>query len=144
MGHVCLRNPFLLFLFGNSKHPLPTRSRFLRAAARSARSALYTVASCPSLRCSCRKKPVSCREAERLVMELWSPRFVTMQPFSCRCWQNATQCRKEICSTCLFKKSIPAIPFGNSKHPLSNRSVGLSFYAASLSETEEFGHLCGS
>ena len=31
-----------------------------------------TVASCPSLRCSCRNKPVSCREAEGLVTELWS------------------------------------------------------------------------
>ena len=39
------------------------------------------------------------------------------QPFSCRCTQNVTHCRKEICWTCLFKESIPAIPFGNSKHP---------------------------
>ena len=37
------------------------------------------VASCPSLRCSCRKWPVWCREAEGLVTELWFPRFVTMQ-----------------------------------------------------------------
>ena len=40
------------------------------------------VASCPSLRCSCRKTRVSCREAEGLVTELWSPRFVTIQ-WSC-------------------------------------------------------------
>ena len=33
------------------------------------------------------------------------------QPFSCRCSQNVTHCRKQSCSTCLFKKSIPAIPF---------------------------------
>ena len=33
--------------------------------------------SCPSLRCSCRKKRVSCKEAKGLVTELWSPRFVT-------------------------------------------------------------------
>ena len=112
-------------------------------------------ASCPSLRCSCRKRPVSCREAEGLVAELWSPRFVTLQwlcsqscyvtaanqwttleieflatvgwkcgcqPFSFRCTQNVTYCRKEICSTCLFKESIPAIPFWNSKHPLAARS----------------------
>ena len=32
----------------------------------------------PSLRCSCRKRPVSCREAEGLVTELLSPRFVTI------------------------------------------------------------------
>ena len=35
------------------------------------------LASCPSLRCSWRKKTVSCRDAEGLVTELWSPRFVT-------------------------------------------------------------------
>ena len=40
------------------------------------------------------------------------------QPFSCRCTQNVTHCRKEICSTCLSEESIPAIPSGNSKHPL--------------------------
>ena len=33
--------------------------------------------SCPSLRCSGRKKRVSCKEAKGLVTELWSPRFVT-------------------------------------------------------------------
>ena len=44
------------------------------------------------------------------------------QPFSCRCPQNVTHCRREICSTCLFKESIPAIIFGNSKHPLPARS----------------------
>ena len=43
------------------------------------------------------------------------------QPFSCRCSQNVTHCRKEICSTFLLKESIP-ISFGNSKHPLSARS----------------------
>ena len=30
------------------------------------------------------------------------------QPFSCPCSQNVTHCRKEICSTCLFKTSILA------------------------------------
>ena len=39
------------------------------------------------------------------------------RPFSCRCSQNVRHCRKEICSTCLFKESIPSIPGGNSKHP---------------------------
>ena len=32
VGHGCFRNPFLPFPFWNSKHPLPTRRRFLRAA----------------------------------------------------------------------------------------------------------------
>ena len=29
------------------------------------------------------------------------------RPFSCRCSQNVMHCRKEICSTCSFKESIP-------------------------------------
>ena len=35
------------------------------------------------------------------------------QPFSCRCSQNVTHCRKEICSTCLFKTCLrhPFRPF---------------------------------
>ena len=45
------------------------------------------------------------------------------QPFSCRCSQNVTHCRKEICSTSLFKESIPTISFGNSKPPLPTRSL---------------------
>ena len=39
------------------------------------------------------------------------------RPLSCRCSQNVTHCRKEICCTCLFKESTPSIPCGNSKHP---------------------------
>ena len=44
------------------------------------------------------------------------------QPFSCRCSQNVTHCRMEICSACLFKESIPPILCGNCKHPLPARS----------------------
>ena len=41
------------------------------------------------------------------------------QPFSCRCSQYVTRCRKEICSTCLFEESIPATLLGISIiHPL--------------------------
>ena len=112
------------------------------------------VASCPSLRCSCRKK-TCLMQGSRVVAELWFPRFVTMhwlcsqlcyvtaanqwtiveiellatvgwkcgcQPFSYRCSQNVRHCRKEICWTCFFKESIPAILCGNSKHPLPARS----------------------
>ena len=89
----------------------------------------------------------------------WSPRFVTQlqmqvcsnqhlsrveivllatvgwkwscQPCSCRVWQNETHCRKEICWTCLFQESIPAIPFRNSKHPLPGRSNFLTAAARS-------------
>ena len=48
--------------FGNCNHPtLPEAT-----------------ASCLSLHCSFRKKPVPRREAEGLVTELWSPRYVTI------------------------------------------------------------------
>ena len=113
------------------------------------------LASCPSLRCSYRKRPVSCREAQRLVTQLWSPRFVAIQwlcsqffveiellatvawkwgcqPFSCPCSQNVTHCRKELCSTCLFKTSIPAVHFWNSKHPLPTRSRFLRATSSAL------------
>ena len=45
------------------------------------------------------------------------------QPFSCRCSQNVTHCRKEICWRCLSKESIPAIPCWTSQHPLPTRSL---------------------
>ena len=109
------------------------------------------VASCPSLRCSCRKDPVWCREAKGLVTELCFPRFVTMQwlcsqlcyvtaanqstiveiellatvgwkwgcqPFSCRCSQNVTHCKRRFVGHVSVQESIPAIDFGYSKHPL--------------------------
>ena len=55
------------------------------------------------------------------------------QPFSCRCSQNATHCRTEMCWTCLFQESIPAIPFVKSKPPLPPRS--LSFLRAAACYT---------
>ena len=148
--HVCLRNPFLPFLLGTATiQPLPEAT-----------------ASCLSLHCSSRKKPVPCREAEGLVTELWSPRYVTIlwlcsqlcyetaanqrtlvqiellatvswkwgcRPFSCRCSQNVPHCRQEICSTCLFKESIPTIPCVNSKHPIPARSLRFFLRAAACS-----------
>ena len=57
------------------------------------------------------------------------------QPFSCRCSQNVTHCRKEIYATCLSKESIPAIPLGYSKHPLLTRSRFLRVAAPSTSST---------
>ena len=69
--HVCLRNPFPLFLFGIPSIQ-PVRSlRFLLAAVRSAISALNGgIMPIPLLQLQ--KKPVICREAEGLVTELWS------------------------------------------------------------------------
>ena len=42
------------------------------------------------------------------------------QPLSCRCSQNVTHCRKEMCWTCLFRESMP---FVKSKPPLPPRSL---------------------
>ena len=61
--------------FWISKHPLPARSRFLRAAVCSTMSALWLHHAHPFV-AAAEKRPVSCREAEGLVTELWSPRFV--------------------------------------------------------------------
>ena len=102
------------------------------------------LASCPSLRCSRRKKTclmqrsrgfghgvvvskncynilivLLCDCCKLLASVGWKR---GCQPFSCPCSQNVTHCRKEIYATCLSKASIPAIPSGNSKHPLLTRS----------------------
>ena len=63
--------------FGKSKRPLPTRSlRSVRAAVRSTSSAFCLHHAHPFVAAE-EKRPVSCREAEGLVTELWSPRSVT-------------------------------------------------------------------
>ena len=116
--HVCLRNPFPLFLLAVcSMQSLPEAWRSWERKYQ----LCVIAASCPSFRCSCRKRRVSRREAEGLVTDLWFPRFVTIQllcsqlcyvtaanqwtiveiellatvgwkcgcqPFSCRCTQN--------------------------------------------------------
>ena len=63
--------------------------------------------------CDCCKPMNSCRD--------WAFTNSGLEvglPFSCRCSQNVTHCRKEICSTCLSKKSMPFDPFVKSKPPL--------------------------
>ena len=66
----------------------------------------------------CCKPMINCRDCvlSKSGLEVGPPAF--QLPMI----ENLTQCRKEICSTCLFKESIPTIPFGNSKHPLPARS----------------------
>ena len=95
MCWTCLfKNPFP-FPFWNSKPPLPTRSlRFPRAAVRSAISALNHGCIMPIPSLQLQKKPVICREAEGLVTELWSPRFVTIQWLCCHlCYVTAANQR---------------------------------------------------
>ena len=68
---------------------------------------------------------------------------VGLQPFSCPCSQNVTHCQKEICSTCLFKTSIPAALFCNSKHPLPTRSLSsLRAAARSTSSALRLHYAC--
>ena len=79
--------------------------------------------------CDCCKHMNNCRD--------WvfcnSGSEVGCQPFSCRCTPTVTYCRKEICSTCWIKESIPAIPLRTSKHALPARSRFLRAAAPSTS-----------
>ena len=52
-------------------------------------------------------------------------------------------CRKEICSTYLFKASIPATPFGNSNHKLPTRSRFLRAAARSSTSALWLHHAHG-
>ena len=61
--------------FWSFKHPISARRRFLRAAVR---SALWFYHAHPFVAVA-GKRCVLCREAEGLVTELWSPRFVATQ-----------------------------------------------------------------
>ena len=61
--------------FGISKHPLPTRSRFLRATVRSTSSALWLHHAHPFVAAT--EKNQSHAEKQRVCRQLWSPRFVT-------------------------------------------------------------------
>ena len=76
---TCLSNETIPAIpFWNTKHPLPTRSfRFLRAAAAASSSTLY-LHFARRLVSAAEKRPISFREAEGLVTELWSPRIVTI------------------------------------------------------------------
>ena len=139
---ICLRHPFRPFHFGiPSIQSLPEAGSWERQYAPPVLH-YACIMPIPSLYLQ-KNEPVSCREAKRLVKQLWSPRFVTIQwlccqlcyvtaanqwriveiellatvgwkwgcqPFSRPCSQNVTHCQKEVCSTCLFKASIPAVP----------------------------------
>ena len=128
VGHVSFQESIPTIPFGYSKHPLPARSRFLRAAAHSTSCAF-------SLHYACKRSHpfvedsgfVSYAEKHRfghgvLVSKVCSWVMATYemcrdwafsvgwkwgcQPLCCRCWQNVTHCRKETFSTCLSRESI--------------------------------------
>ena len=136
---------------GNAKHPLPTRSlRLLRAAVHSSSPALWLHHSHPCVAAA--EKTLSHAKKQRVwsrscgvqdVLQWWYETAANQgtlveiellatvgwkwgcQPFSHRGSQNVTRCPKEICLTCLFQESIPAICLGNAKHPLPTRSLRL-------------------
>ena len=150
-GTCLFKEPIPATPSGNSNHKLPTRSRFVRATVRAAlwlhHAHPFVAATKKSVSCReaqglvtelwfllfvtmqwlCSQLCYETAANQRTLVEIELLATVGWkwgcQPFSCRCWQNVTHCRKEICGTCLFKTSITAIPFWNSKHPLPARSL---------------------
>ena len=61
------------------------------------------------------------------------------QPFSYPCSQNVRNCRKEICSTCLSKESMP---FVQSKPPVPSRSLRSLRAAARSTSSVSLHHGC--
>ena len=144
--HVCLRNPFPLFLLGiRSSHFLPEAGSWERQHTPPAMHSGFIMPipslhlqkkdlsnaekqsvwsrscglqdllqysdcalSCATWLVQTNEQLSSTVDIELLATAGWK---CGCQPFSCRCSQNVTHCRTEICSTCLFKESIPAIPF---------------------------------
>ena len=98
--------------FWNSKRPVSTRSAFLRATVRSTSSALC-LHSCPSLHCNYRKICVSCREAKRLVKQLWSPRLyintvIVLPVVLSDCCKPTNTCRDWAFSNSGLEAGLPA------------------------------------
>ena len=69
MGHVSFQESISAIPFGYSKHPLPARSRFLRATVSSTCFAWLHPAH--TFVAAAEKECVSLKEAECLVTELW-------------------------------------------------------------------------
>ena len=115
--HICLRNPFPPFLLD---FQASTPYSYQKLELPESGSTLHQLC----LNHGCRKnlsyaeKQWSANQRTLVQIEL----LATMgwkwgcQPFSCRCSQNVMHCRKELCSTCLFQTSLPAVLFWNSKY----------------------------
>ena len=114
--------------FGNINHPLPARSfRFLRVAVRSTCFALWLHHAHPFVAVAwktclieisrgfghgVRVSKICYNACAMWLLHQWTIVEIELlatvgwqwgcRPFSCRCWQNVTHCRKEIYSTCLF------------------------------------------
>ena len=109
--HLCLRNPFLPFLFGNFKLPLHTRSKFLRAAERSSMSALGL--SCPSLRCIFRKKTCPMQRNKGfghgvVVSKICYNAVIVLSVVLCDCCKPMNNCRDWAFSNNRLEVWLPA------------------------------------
>ena len=121
MRHVCLRNQ--CFRGNLSFHSLPEA---WGPWERQHTQLCIMVALCPSLRCSrgfghgvvVSKNCYNILYIDCAPLSLLQTKLLASvgSKQGCRCWQNVMHCRKEICWTCLFQESIPAIPFGNTNH----------------------------
>ena len=80
--------------------------------------------------------PMWLLQTKRLASVVWKR---GCQPFSCPCSQNVTHCRKEICSTCLSKESMP---FVKSKPTLPTRSLRSLRAAARSTSSLWLHHAC--
>ena len=152
MRHICRRNPFLPLLLGiPSIHSLPEASgswepQYVPPALRSSwimpsPSLQLQKKTCLTQRSKgfghgvvvskmqwlCSRLSYVTAANQRTIVEIELLATVGWkcgcQPFSCRCTQNVTNCRKETCSRCLFKESIPVIPFGSLQHAVPTRSL---------------------
>ena len=138
-GSACLLKKSIPAIpFRNSKHPLPGRSNFLTAAARSTSSALG-LQKIPSLRCSCRKTCLmqrsrgfghgvvvaanqwgtNCLEWAFSISGLEVGLPALQLPMLAKC----EALRKGDLLDMFVRGSIPAIPVWNSKHPIPTRSL---------------------
>ena len=115
--HVCLRHPFPRFLFGNAKHPLPTRSlRSLRAAAHSTSSALWLHHAHLFVATTEKRTRFMQRSKEFGLAVVLSK--ILYKLIQCLDWAFSNS-GLEVglpafqlpCNTCLCKTSIPAVPF---------------------------------
>ena len=111
--HACQRNPCLLW--NPSIHSLPPYQKLeVPESGSTLHQLCIMLASCPSLRRSWRKKPVSYREAKGLVRELCSPRFVTynavivLSVVLCDCCKPMNTCRDWAFSIRGLEVGLPA------------------------------------
>ena len=109
--HVCFRNPFPPFLLELKASTPYSYQKLELPESRSTLHRLCLNHGCimPIPSSQLQKKPVICREAEGLITELWSPRFVTIQWLCFQlCYETAANQRTlveiELLATVVWKR----------------------------------------